>query len=451
MVLPRGRGRVVASTRLILSDISMFRVCCMGIVTLYRIFVGFALIYSGTIYIANTIELDELVLNAVALQVVLEVDELFFGALSTSASRTLLANLEPLRLPNMPSKFGADIGAVCNTLVLFSVLSITAVKLLLPNVDILAAVATELCGHNRNFVVDQNKLRMAVIVATESFEESFVLPPSAYRSAVEEALYKERVIPGEGARATWFESARIKAFGHLDIRGEIDRLQPQCKDNLESFAFPYMQEAIGDNISSCEDITHLCSNITVLPAWIPDNGASLWAKALCPETCGCNQPDVTHMLIGCPSICWQNPLTDTERECKDLDAGDLVWATMQNNWKEFSAFYRNEHMTNMAATLVLGCESIPLLYDTYADLWTPGDACSGSLSFPFRGLASFCPESCQCHRLYRTCPTRCRHYPALEKDDANTNPKEARTDLQPNSTESHVGSADSSADQDGGQ
>ena len=62
-----------------------------------RFFIASLLLYSGSLYLANTGNLGDLILNAVALTFVKDVDELIFEAIVQEETQRFIASLRPLR------------------------------------------------------------------------------------------------------------------------------------------------------------------------------------------------------------------------------------------------------------------------------------------------------------------------------------------------------------------
>ena len=59
-----------------------------------------------------TIDVTELILNAVALEIILDIDDLIFDALATTTGRHLVHHLEPLPMPTLPCIHGADVKSI---------------------------------------------------------------------------------------------------------------------------------------------------------------------------------------------------------------------------------------------------------------------------------------------------------------------------------------------------
>ena len=71
------------------------------------------LVFVGTFFLVYTFDVTELILNAVALGIILDIDDLLFDALATTPGRHLVHQLDPLPMPSMPRLRGADAKSVC--------------------------------------------------------------------------------------------------------------------------------------------------------------------------------------------------------------------------------------------------------------------------------------------------------------------------------------------------
>ena len=77
---------------------------------LYRLVAAVLLVIVGTTFLVYTVSVTELILNAVALGIILDIDDLLFDALATTPGRHLVHQLDPLFMPcpasgvQMPSR-----------------------------------------------------------------------------------------------------------------------------------------------------------------------------------------------------------------------------------------------------------------------------------------------------------------------------------------------------------
>ena len=79
---------------------------------LYRLVAAVLLVIVSTTFLVYTVSVTELILNAVALGIILDIDDLLFDALATTPGRHLVHQLDPLPMPSMPRIRGADAKSV---------------------------------------------------------------------------------------------------------------------------------------------------------------------------------------------------------------------------------------------------------------------------------------------------------------------------------------------------
>ena len=95
-----------------LRTVSMKRKIFSSLLLMYRLVAAGFLLYVGTAFLSYTLSITELILNAVALSIILEIDDLLFDALATTPGRHLVEQLDPLPMPSLPRLRGADVKSV---------------------------------------------------------------------------------------------------------------------------------------------------------------------------------------------------------------------------------------------------------------------------------------------------------------------------------------------------
>merc|ERR1719329_438607 len=89
-----------ATSKYVFERLSWSRVSSLiFVVSIPRLLVAVLLCYYGTHYLLGTTSTEDLILNAMALEVVLNIDELVYAALSPPMVKKLLADTEPLVMP----------------------------------------------------------------------------------------------------------------------------------------------------------------------------------------------------------------------------------------------------------------------------------------------------------------------------------------------------------------
>ena len=120
----------------------------------------------GTTFLVYTVSVTELILNAVALGIILDIDDLLFDALATTPGRHLVHQLDPLPMPSMPRIRGADAKSVFMSVFIPGLTILVYYFMLEPFVGTLTQVKTAMCGGNQNFVWSTDKRRITHLSPT---------------------------------------------------------------------------------------------------------------------------------------------------------------------------------------------------------------------------------------------------------------------------------------------
>ena len=124
------------------------------------------LVIVGTTFLVYTVNVTELILNAVALGIILDIDDLLFDALATTPGRHLVHQLDPLFMPGMPRIRGADAKSVFMSIFIPALTLFVYYSMLDPFVTTLTGVKTAMCGGNQNFVWSMDKRRITHLAPT---------------------------------------------------------------------------------------------------------------------------------------------------------------------------------------------------------------------------------------------------------------------------------------------
>lgn len=150
--VPGGETLIIkAGIRLKLTNMSNIRFTWIMTLAVLRFAVAFTIMYAGVMFLAVTISLEDILLNAIALEFILNVDELLYNAMAPMKTRRLLLLLRPLAL-----KKGRAFSGVDSNLYVWFTLSggFTAFVLfyyLLPEMDNMKDAKHELCGGYLDF------------------------------------------------------------------------------------------------------------------------------------------------------------------------------------------------------------------------------------------------------------------------------------------------------------
>ena len=122
------------------------------LVQFVRIVLAVLLGCAGSIYLIRTLSIPDLLLNMVALEFVLQLDEMLFAACAPFRLKVLLGQVQPLPCSMRSSWRGLDLYAVfCVTLTMVSTFLYTDF-VLYPQQGVLAAARDALCAGNLDFV-----------------------------------------------------------------------------------------------------------------------------------------------------------------------------------------------------------------------------------------------------------------------------------------------------------
>ena len=124
------------------------------------------LVIVGTTFLVYTVSVTELILNAVALGIILDIDDLLFDAMATTPGRHLVHQLDPLPMPSMPRIRGADAKSVFMSIFIPGLTILVYYAMLEPFVGTLTSVKLAMCGGNQNFVWSTDKRRITHLSPT---------------------------------------------------------------------------------------------------------------------------------------------------------------------------------------------------------------------------------------------------------------------------------------------
>ena len=105
-------------------------------------------------------------MNAVALGIILDIDDLLFDALATTTGRHLVNQLDPLRMLPLPRIRGADVKSMFMSIAIPAITLLAYFTMLEPFVTTLESVKGAMCGGNQNFVWTLDKRRIAHLSPT---------------------------------------------------------------------------------------------------------------------------------------------------------------------------------------------------------------------------------------------------------------------------------------------
>ncbi|CAJ1396027.1 unnamed protein product [Effrenium voratum] len=398
-------------------DLPWQRALSMAVVCLSRTAVAVALLISGSMWLARTTSITELMLNCVALEAVLHVDEFIFTALVPTNLQQLIRTLPPVKIPK-----GRRWPLVENC-ILF--LGLTAALVLpysllhAPLSKTMVAVKMELCAGNLEFVMGVKDDLVRVVPTRTSVSD---LPEMTYiETAVLEYAFPSKVkkpvaVPIEELDVTRTYELLSQGYGVWKRERDICRQHNENGTNFSAYLASAAFAVGMPGATSCEELKFYCSDSA--PAkWIFSN-AALWLRLACPRTCGCTTPLASPVVRtprwGCQSACIQESfgfglsrdspfvgqVPNFTLGCKDVSPGTPGFEGLQHFWDHFVTlssihnaydYSQQQSVVEFAAwAREVGCPAI-----AYQPVDLMGNlACRGSSKY--LPLAWFCPQTCGC-------------------------------------------------------
>ena len=309
--LPTGENRVQPVTHsdtnritFRLVALSQSRKAWCSILFVYRLVAGIMMIIVGTTFLVYTIEVEELILNAVALEIVLDIDDLVFDALCTVPARFMMRNLEPVSLPKIPRRKGLDVKAGINTCLMPIMGIVVYFTMLAPMVETLLDAQHALCGGNLDFAWGRDGRQILHTAPTASYQPWNPEQQILHVKALNEVLWHQADGSLNLRYSMWQRDiTSLRYTTGLPLEEVADLYNKKCEDVFprETVYTEVMRELTGNaTLSSCADVKAYCKSITLMPAFQNDGGVGYLARHLCPITCGCMDPYSEFFFItGC--------------------------------------------------------------------------------------------------------------------------------------------------------
>lgn len=404
-----------------------------------RVVVAWIIYVAGLQWLANTVVVEDLILNAIALAFILELDEIIFVTVVPRIVQVMVENLEPL-----PRGAHRNFGGLCSRSV-FAVAAIsTAVFTVFAKYtntmeSHMRSLHFEMCAGNRDFVVDFNaELNMVVVANTTAGKAPFIdLKPEEGCSEAQ-SIKQVPLHNIDMAVVDQFQSLDFSSMQHQELKGwfmrdraafleasarsRSDMEETFCSDFIDSNRFPrgailwplvhtYKSRLPANKTpTACQAFAGFCEE---------KNATSL--RFACSLTCGCS--DLTSNLTfrtGCQNSCTAVRSNSLQWvDCQDPPAAELRSKKKFTEWVRQSDFltFVQANRTLLAA---LGCDALLDLH--IAQVFGPG-----ALRHVFCGydparvkrlpvkdtdpatLRDFCPVACGCTSFWTSeCPETCR-------------------------------------------
>ncbi|CAK8997966.1 Anaphase-promoting complex subunit 1 (APC1) (Cyclosome subunit 1) (Mitotic checkpoint regulator) (Testis-specific gene 24 protein) [Durusdinium trenchii] len=306
--------------------------------------VAVVLMDTGTRYLANTIALEDLILNAVALAFILDLDELIESAFAPRRARFLLDEINALPIPRVyipgygPMNAGIQERAKNTMKLLMLVCGLIAayVMLLWPLHDRISLAINILCGGEKDFIYAVNPAT-GIIETTNTFKDSpehltrsqrtvlrladpglFTVPEwdvtqeqlDRFYENAPPALHRSNPLSDDPDMAVikWVEAIELS-----DVKDQAGMMPCMDESYPKTVARPQLLEVA--NVERCAEVDIAqCAwrNMTAL-------------RALCPETCGCDNAidpaagAFSSTAFGCPKLCVWKSLTSRKMQSLPCD------------------------------------------------------------------------------------------------------------------------------------
>eukprot|EP00439_Symbiodinium_sp_Y106_P026093 s1473_g3.t1 len=390
-----------------------------------RIAVASVLLVAGILWLARTTSISELMLNAVALNAILDVDEFLFNGLTPMKFQHAIQSLTPMTIKYSRRRSEWESCIQCITLVLTII--VPYMLLVKPFGETMVEVKELLCGGNQTFVIFHNadtQMTNGLVTRTsrggnqENLSISEIaVNAHAFRDPGLDPMYiqfqnLENFDQFEEERtndmATWANSASIcietavyvpggAFFGDPSIRPVGDLI-------IRSAGLPFGELEVSD----CSMLQKYCRR----------SDARL-VRFACGQTCGCtdvNSPPWYKVgSQGCAPSC----LRLAQPECEDVTPESLRMSAWLSFWNDYPTVVNDAFSTDVTRTAVwqnvndsinmmkvVGCPGLEIVP---VDFFSGATYCEGFADL-FQPLAYLCPETCGCKQPgapLSHCPTSC--------------------------------------------
>ncbi|OLQ09123.1 hypothetical protein AK812_SmicGene7248 [Symbiodinium microadriaticum] len=382
--IPKSRRTVFRQNAFV--SISWGRFLMLLVTSLARALIASVLLVAGILWLARTTSIQELMLNAVALNAILDVDEFLFAGMVPIKTQHFIKELQPIhvRYSRIRSQFETLVHCISLLLLVFT----SYFLLLAPLSDTMLSVKHELCGGNQTFVAAFNP--------DTQFTFGKVTADSRYArdlSSTEMAVQAQ-----EDVARTMKEEAALYPFCTETMIMQADG--PFYDDEaLQAIARQLLNNAAASvgrvDAQSCHELRDFCTS--------PD---ARLVRLVCGDTCGCTDPTSFAWYKvesqGCTSACLQvGRMTLQNRSCLDSPI-DEIWSNFWNAYPSvLSGWFGRPIQSNRLYSLVQQTQQAMLDQGCAALAQFPSDFLTGSVwcqgsSDLFWPLSSLCPQTCGC-------------------------------------------------------
>lgn len=364
----------------------------MIVVCLIRTIICLTLLFAGCWWLAGTSNVRDLLLNAMALEFVMSLDELVYEALAPEGARTLVECFEALEGVTMMKIGHVELRTWISFMVVPAMPFFIFWVRTMPMLNDMREVKRWLCQEPLDFAYGIDQFHLVQVHPTVG-DETYAEVAS---TALMEVFTKGSLdnLTRSNDPRDWkldIQSAIALADRHL-----VDKYNPYCEDLLKdvSSLTPLQQHVNlvwGPN--TCETAANECRSM--------NKANGLMTRALCPATCGCARYDDDgpfHTLdYGCPTACkrkpgWVNFLQT--RPCLNMNVAELKASSFWLTWTQYLTEAKEGWLGE--ALLSKGCDFIQVVTAEEIKTQMTKTICKGTMENGLKPLEAVCPELCRC-------------------------------------------------------
>jgi len=394
-----------------------------------RMAIAAVLFVAGTEFLLYTVDLTDLLLNALALAFIIQVDDLLNEILVPSIVKSIQSKMIPVKLLTLSKKVvkyrQVDKLAILSIVLLISIMVLVRFRFHDPFMVRVETARSILCDGSLNFVYTLNKVTGVIHVHNTASERVFS-NQNYFQAALIGKTNLAAFLNDDMRKILEMPRASIPLNVYFEERDGIDKVvtlsamspaeisnsylcrdkDSNAKEMLTVAAVFSFQEL---KIRTCDDLKPFCFG-----------EHSLTARSLCPETCGCFESETGRFdFTGCSTKCMSVredtiiSLMSKYGSCcsgpQDLSASELSsvagWANYFSNLNAFlhekgvlDRTLRALGVTNLTdAAITEGCALVPAVKDN-----TDYDPCCVR-GCDFGSVSMWCAHTCdlsqECRRL----------------------------------------------------
>jgi len=412
---PRGKSFAphTADRSILIKSLSNWNVVlCFVIVVIPRFYIAFFLWYLGSLMLVYTYNINDLLMNAVVLGFVMELDEQLYAVFAPSHLKRMLQKVEPLTTPRIqvPPMTHSTVKIIIVIAVLISVHYVY----LDPFINDLKLVEHYLCEGSLTLITTTNAASHAVY----SYDSGKKVPSAEPTHPELITLQLAGLESASKAYIATDQTTMLKLAGGDVASGASEY---HCIDHITSpeyvaqfYGTPDVYYALLEPFHKAvhDASANRCSDIGVSRFDLCVDGGNPTIRAICPHTCGCDNAWAGNgratAAHGCPSHC-SDPYTNSlvplsskipakfktfVSQCLDVNTSLLI---VDQGWKNFAhsvqSYYdllslpaRGQQM--MHALSSQGCNAvITVVNDHKVNVCQPGRL--------GRTVRHWCPVACR--------------------------------------------------------